>query len=75
MKSGELCKTASFEEVFINDSKFWVSLVGIVVVKEEKPQTRMRAESAPPRKRHPSERNIEEVLFLFFAMGVLMMLW
>ncbi|MDQ9777431.1 hypothetical protein RF400_02250, partial [Acinetobacter baumannii] len=33
-------------------------------VKEEKPQTSKRAENAPPRKRKPSERNIEEDLFL-----------
>lgn len=40
-------------------------------VKEEKPQTSRRAENAPPRKRKPSERNIEEGLFL--GMGFAMM--
>lgn len=64
------CEAASF---FERDSKLGVSL-GMVVVKEEKPQTRMRAENAPPRKRDPSERNTEEVLFLwgFAIMGELL---
>lgn len=62
-------RTTSFGGGFReSESKLGLSL-GIGVVKEEKPQTSRSAENAPARKRQPSERNMEEGLFLGFAMG------